>query len=260
MVNVMIANYHTHTWRCNHASGTEREYVENAIKMGLKTLGFSDHSPYIFPGDYYSGFRMTPEQFPGYCETLLGLRKEYEGVIDIPIGLELEYYPALLPQLLPILRDNPVDYLILGQHLLGNEVGERYTGAPTGDNRDLERYCDQTIEAMNTGLFTYFAHPDVINFRGSRSFYSEQMRRICREANNCGIPLEVNLLGLCDGRNYPDRTFWETAAEEGCAVILGRDAHTPQALLDGKTEERALQMVEELGLKLLETVPLRKIG
>mgnify|MGYP002536991270 CR=1 FL=1 len=26
----MIANYHTHTWRCMHASGTEREYVEKA--------------------------------------------------------------------------------------------------------------------------------------------------------------------------------------------------------------------------------------
>lgn len=41
----MIANYHTHTWRCNHAVGTEREYVERAIEGGLKILGFSDHTP-----------------------------------------------------------------------------------------------------------------------------------------------------------------------------------------------------------------------
>ena len=27
----MLANYHTHTWRCNHASGAEEEYVQNAI-------------------------------------------------------------------------------------------------------------------------------------------------------------------------------------------------------------------------------------
>lgn len=37
----MIANYHTHTWRCRHADGTEREYVERAIEGGLKILGFS---------------------------------------------------------------------------------------------------------------------------------------------------------------------------------------------------------------------------
>ena len=45
----MFANYHTHTARCNHASGTEREYVEAAIKSGLKILGFADHTPYPFP-------------------------------------------------------------------------------------------------------------------------------------------------------------------------------------------------------------------
>lgn len=32
----MIANYHTHTWRCRHADGTEREYVERAIEAVLK--------------------------------------------------------------------------------------------------------------------------------------------------------------------------------------------------------------------------------
>ena len=35
----MIANYHTHTWRCRHADGTEREYVETAIEAGLSLLG-----------------------------------------------------------------------------------------------------------------------------------------------------------------------------------------------------------------------------
>ena len=53
----MIANYHTHTWRCRHADGTEREYVERAIEGGLKILGFSDHSPYPFPDGYADAAR-----------------------------------------------------------------------------------------------------------------------------------------------------------------------------------------------------------
>ena len=36
----MTANYHTHTWRCKHAVGTEQEYIENAIAHGLKILDF----------------------------------------------------------------------------------------------------------------------------------------------------------------------------------------------------------------------------
>ena len=58
----MIANYHTHTWRCRHADGTEREYVERTIEGGLKILGFSDHSPYPFPDGYDSGMRMRLDQ------------------------------------------------------------------------------------------------------------------------------------------------------------------------------------------------------
>ena len=46
----MIANYHTHTWRCRHADGTEREYVERAIEGGLKILGFSDAFALSVPG------------------------------------------------------------------------------------------------------------------------------------------------------------------------------------------------------------------
>ena len=39
------ANYHTHTKRCRHANGSDRDYIEAAISAGIKTLGFSDHVP-----------------------------------------------------------------------------------------------------------------------------------------------------------------------------------------------------------------------
>lgn len=255
----MIANYHTHTWRCNHAEGVERQYVENAVSSGLRILGFSDHTPYIFPGDYYSGFRMKLNQLQDYVDSVLKLREEFAGVIEIPLGLELEYYPELLPQLLPILRDLPIDYLLLGQHFIGNEINEHYSGWKTGDERILARYVDQVIESMQTGLFTYIAHPDLIHYVGDDKVYSRHMRRLCQAAKNCGMLLEVNLLGLHEGRHYPNDMFWEQAATEGCSVILGRDAHSPKHLLDRKTEDRAMALVKSFDLSLVETVELRKI-
>ena len=255
----MIANYHTHTWRCNHAAGDEKHYVENALAAGLEILGFSDHSPYIFPAGYYSNFRMKPEQLPGYVETVLKLREEYKGKIEIPLGLELEYYPKFLPQLLPVLRDMPLDYLILGQHFIENEIESHYNGWPTDQKKLLETYVNQSMDAMHTGLFTYFAHPDLMRFEGEDRFYRTEMRRLCREARNCDMVLEVNLLGLRSKRNYPDWRFWEIAAEEGCTAILGRDAHDPDALLDEKTERKAREMISALGLHLVDKVPLRKI-
>lgn len=254
----MIANLHTHTPRCNHAWGTEEEYVKCALDAGLQILGFSDHTPYIFPGSYYSHFRMRPELLEDYVNAVLAVREKYKDRIQIPLGLELEYYPQQLPKLLPLLKDQPMDYLILGQHCLGNEVNDHYSGRATADKQHLIRYCDQTIEAMQTGMFTYFAHPDLLNYVGDDAFYREQYRRICREAKQCGIPLEINLLGMLELKHYPNNKFWEIAAEEGNAVVLGRDAHLPDQLLMTEYEERGLQIVNTYGLELLHTVPLRK--
>lgn len=255
----MIANYHTHTPRCNHAWGTEAEYVERALEAGLQILGFSDHSPYIFPGTYYSRFRMRPEKLEEYVSAVLAVRKAYEGRIQIPLGLELEYYPGHLPNLLPLLKDQPLDYLILGQHFVSHEIHDHYSGHPTADKTHMIRFCDTVIDAMHSGLFTYFAHPDILNYVGEdHPFWRDQVRRICREAKQCGIPLEINLLGMLELKHYPNNRFWEIAAEEGCDVILGRDAHEPDQLLMEDFENRGLAIVRNYGLNLLDTVPLRK--
>lgn len=255
----MIANYHTHTWRCAHAAPDEEAYVLAAMDRGLKLLGFSDHSPYTFPSWYRSTFRMGLHQLEDYVNTVLSLREQYRGRIDIHLGLEMEYYPDFVGQLLPILRDTPMEYVILGQHFVGSEIGESYCGAPTADASLLKRYCAQTMDAMNTGLYTYFAHPDVMHFVGSRQVYRQQMRQLCREAKSCGLPLEINLLGLAEGRHYPDRDFWRIAGEEGCKAIIGCDAHTPAALLDVTAEEMAMDMAEAFGLEVLPTVELRRL-
>ena len=255
----MIANYHTHTTRCNHAYGTEREYVENAVSRGLKIFGFADHTPQYFPGDYYTHMRMRPYELVNYCSTVYALRQEFRNQLDIPLGLEAEYYPAIWSELLSRLQDTGIEYLILGQHWLGNEQGEHGSAGATADEDHLRRYCHQVIDALETGKFTYVAHPDLLNFTGTRQIYRRHMSELCRAAKQSGTPLEINLLGLAYGRHYPSEVFFEIAAEEGCQVILGLDAHAPSHVLNTAPEQTALEMVQRLGLELLETVELRKI-
>lgn len=256
----MIANYHTHTPRCRHASGTEVAYAQAALDSGLKILGFSDHTPYWFPGDYYSTMRMYPNQLEEYCNSVCDVQKQYAGRLQIHLGLEVEYYPAYFAQLLPRLRDQGIEYFLLGQHWVGNEIGEPYCGRPTEDETILRRYCDQVIEAMNTGLFTYVAHPDLLNFTGDDRVYETHMRRLCREAKSCGMPLEINLAGLSTGRNYPDLRFWRMAGEENCQCIFGCDAHSPSAIPNQPALTQAQAMASKCGLTIQETVELRSIG
>lgn len=255
----MIANYHAHTWRCNHATGTEEDYVNRAVESGLQIMGFSDHTPYWFHSEYYSHFRMFPNQLEDYCDTIQTLKKNYVNQIELRLGLEVEYYPAYFDELMERLRDTPVEYMLLGQHFVGNEIGDHYSGRATDSEQILVRYCDQVIEAIQTGLFTYIAHPDLMYFTGEDKLYRHHMARLCREAKGCGIPLEINLLGIRTNRHYPDIRFWEAAAEENCPVILGCDSHDVAAACDPASEKIALDMVRRLGLPLLDTVPLRPI-
>lgn len=255
----MIANYHSHTHRCRHARGKEIEYVEKAIERGLKIFGFSDHTPQFFPGDYYSTMRMFPEELEDYCAVVRGLQEQFKGQLAIPLGVEAEYYPCSWPELIPRLQDAGIEYMILGQHWVGNEFDAPYSGMPTEDASHLIRYCDQVIEAMETGKFTYFAHPDIVRFTGEKAVWETHMRRICKTSKETATPLEINFVGLFHGRHYPHIPFWELVAEEGCDVILGIDAHGPERVEDRETEPRAMAIVEKFGLNLLETVPLKKI-
>ena len=113
----MLVNYHTHTARCNHAKGTEAEYVECALAGGLEVLGFSDHSPYLFDGDHYSWFRMKPHELAEYVDTIKKLQKSYAGQIELPIGLEVEYYPNLFAKLLPFLNSAVIVQYSCGTNL-----------------------------------------------------------------------------------------------------------------------------------------------
>ena len=257
----MVANYHTHTYRCGHAEGNERDYAEQAAEAGLRILGFSDHTPYDFfdREPQNRPMRMKPEELPEYADSVRALAEEYRGKLEIRLGVEAEYYPRYFPRLLEMLRENGVEYMILGQHFLGNGTGEPYCGRPSPDLSVLERYVSQSIEALETGLFTYFAHPDLIRFTGDEAAYMREMRKLCRAAARTDTPLEINLLGVREHRHYPEERFWRIAAEEGNAVVLGCDAHQPQWAADPGSEAAAVRMTECLGLKLLRDVPLRAI-
>ena len=254
----MISNFHTHTWRCRHASGTEREYIEKAIGHGMRVLGFSDHTPYPFPDGHDSGFRMKLEETAGYFRTLTDLKKEYADQIQIHVGVEAEYYPDVFPLLLDYLKDYPCEYMILGQHMLGNEEKHEFVGLGYDDPAVLTRYVDQVLEGVATGKFLYLAHPDMFHWTGDREPYRREMERLCRGAKALDCPLEVNFLGLYDHRNYPTPVFWEIAGQVGNTVVLGVDAHEPGSLDRPDIEARALALVEQCGLKLKTITQINK--
>lgn len=240
-------NFHAHTTRCKHATGTEREYVENAIKAGFEVLGFSDHAPYLFDGDYVSRIRMDMEQLEGYVNTIEELKREYQKEIQIFGGLEMEYFPALFERTFAKMQEYPLDYLILGQHCFTDEVGFEYTGRIWREESRLELYVDRVTTAIETGLFTYVAHPDIIHYVGDDAIYDKHMRRLakCLKANN--MPIEINVNGYREQKQYPREAFMEIGVQEGCDFIVGVDAHNPREMLDEENYQGCIELAESLG-------------
>ncbi len=251
----MKTNYHAHTHRCGHAEPGERRYIEAALKEGFRIFGFADHVPQPY-ADFRSGMRMQPEDTADYARTLCALKEEYRGEIDIHIGFEAEYFPTLFHDLLRLLEPHPYEYLVLGQHFLDREKGGTYVATPCAEEAGLAHYVDQCAEALNTGAFSCFVHPDIFRFTGEEPIYRAHMRRLCREAKGCGVPLEYNLLGLGTHRHYPNPIFWEEAAAVGNKVILGWDAHAPSWLEQPALETEAAAFLSSLGLKRVETLTL----
>lgn len=250
----MLYNLHTHTFRCNHATGVDREYVEYAIESGIKVLGFSDHCPQFFSdSEYYSYFRMRPELAQEYAQSVKDLANEYKDDIKILLGFETEYYPETYDKLIKFVRELDTDYLIMGEHLIGNEYDEEkyYTGERCGDDF-LRKYTDQVIEGLEKGVFTYLCHPDLVDHKGNKDVYTKEITRLCTKAKELNIPLEYNMLGKFYGRNYPNNDFWNIAKQVGNTAVIGFDAHMPTFMSKTDLRNECANHLNKLGIKLLD--------
>ncbi len=249
----MDYNYHTHTYRCSHATGTEEEYIKRAIENGIKYMGFSDHIPFISPKTNKSSrYRVPVEQARDYCSDIAALKEKYKDKIQINIGFESEYYSDCFESMLEDARNWGAEYLILGQHFYEPEdAHSTHVASPISSVEALEKYADSLVEAMGKSVFTYIAHPDVFNFTGDRTVYKNIMRRICIASKKFGVPLEINFLGIRDGRTYPNCDFWQIAGDEGSPVTFGFDAHTAQHAFDGESLKVAMEMVKKYNLNYI---------
>lgn len=251
----MNYNYHAHTTWCSHATGTPEMYVERAIEGGILHFGFSDHFPFRFPDGTGLYWRVQLEDVEDYVEKINSLKNIYGDKIDIKVGFEMEYYPDYFDSMLKNALKWGAEYLILGQHFIKSEY-ERpesyfHSVSPHESIDELVTYADGVCAAIRSGVFSYVAHPDIFRFTGDADIYRLQMRKICEASRECGVPLEINLLGIRENRHYPNEAFWEIAGEVGSPVLFGFDAHDASAAFDGESIPVAEAIVKKYNLNYI---------
>ena len=279
--------FHTHTQRCGHGAKDtgDKEWVEHAIKGGIKKLAFTDHIPLPDGMNYKAKSRMDIAEVESYLTSIHYLQEKYKGQIEIESGFEFEYSDRDLVHLQEL--KSKTDKMVLGQHFVIDDNGQEHDivrgkGGKQISDEVLDLYAESIISAMDKGLPDVIAHPDLfMQARDSFGAREEEITRaICRKAIEKGIPLEINFgkiaskldsgMSIEDIKKrtpYPSPEFWKIVAEEtriarengqDLFVISGKDAHFPEQLSTEKDYEIAKAIIGEQTLEQLHIVTRHK--
>jgi histidinol-phosphatase (PHP family) len=235
--------YHSHTYRCGHAVGTDEEYVKKAIEGHYEILGFSDHV--MLPNLSQPGMRGDFSLEEGYFKSVRDLQKKYAKQIKIYLAFEAEWYGDLYRDYYHhLLADGLIDYLLLGQHdFISPEGVLTFYGRLEDKRQATLNYTEDLIAGIKSGLFIYVAHPDLFMawYDSWDALAQDCASRIIDAAMEMNIPLEVNMGPSRWGRRnrigeaidvaYPYPEFWDMVSEAGASVIIGVDDHDPNELL-----------------------------
>ncbi len=262
------ANYHTHNYRCGHATGTVDDYCDEAIKSGLEILGISDHVP--FPDDRwhimeYKGrqlqIRMLVSELDSYSEEVDRAKEKYQQRLKVLKSFECEYLPEFINYYKEeLLGRLGCDYLIGSVHYI--QVDGEWIDPRRGavGERELNLYSEHMIKTIESGLFRFIAHPDLIfsNYPTWDNAAINCSRQILECAARNKMPIEVNGQGmraskvLRDGVKswpYPVKDFWKLAAEYDLQVIVNSDAHAPE--LVGDNLENGFGLLRDSGVPVV---------
>lgn len=254
-----MKNYHTHTFRCNHAEGDVRDYAREAVKQGLVVMGMTDHTP--LPDDRWPGMRMSMSELPDYLRAIETAQTQFPE-LRILKGMECEWaqeYHTFYEE--ELLGRCELDYLILGTHFFPYNGSWRGSHSGIYNPKRLKAYTEHLIRSMESGLFAMVAHPDLFGLAYLEWDKNTEActRDILSAAEELQIPLEINGYGFRKAPidtpsgprpAYPWLPFWELASEYNIMVVVNSDAHTPAEV--GGSLKQGLQMAHELGLKIAD--------
>lgn len=239
----MKFDLHTHHFRCGHADGNIREYIEAGIAAGLSVIGISDHTPYFGnPEEHpFPHIAMAKKEFGNYVEEVLRLKHEYEGKIDVLLGIESDYFPEHAEAYHQVLEQYPFDYIIGSVHSV-NEVSifnkNRWKRLDKQEKINTKKaYYALIQESARSGMFQILGHIDAM--KGNYPAFSdisadEAIDETLQVIAEHQIAIEINTSGKTklSGGWYPSDAILKRALHFGVDVTFGSDAHTPLRVAD----------------------------
>ena len=251
-MTVYECSVHTHADWCD-GKNSLAEMAAAVCAAGVKHYGVSCHSHTPIPID--EGCVLDADM-TAYRKAVLDLRAEYEGRMEILLGLEWDSQSDICPE--------GFDYWIGSVHYQRGDNGKYYC-ADWGEDHFLrcrDELCGGDSLAVTEGYFrevariaamkpTILGHFDLITkHNGAGILFDEEHPRYIAaalEALHAADPkatlLEINTGGMARGYRttpYPAPFILREWKEMGGRIILTSDAHNADKILYGYADSVAL--------------------
>src|ERR1017187_2373794 len=247
------ADYHTHTPLCRHAPGEPTELAAQAVRLGLKELGFSDHNP--MSRDDFDNWRMRTADLDQYVAQVEQARRDHPKLV-IKLALEVDYLPGHEDWIRDLAARHPWDYFIGSVHYVSDNWDiDNPAKISEWNNRDAfeiwSAYFDRLTMAAESKLFEIIGHADLPKKFGHRPTRdcTPLYERFLVTAKRSGCAIELNTAGLRkDCREiYPSREILKLAIQKGVSITFGSDAHAPAEV--GMNFDDAIQLAQAVGFR-----------
>jgi histidinol-phosphatase (PHP family) len=249
--NIMYSNYHCHS-SFSDGTGSPEDIVLEAIRLGMRSIGISEHAPLPFVTSWNMPLSRTAE----YFENIQNLKFKYKNQIEIYCGLEIDYINEIYNQINQLVKFYNIDYIIGSIHFLGiknngefwntdGDAEEFNDGAEqifeNNGEKMVESYFDAVTEMINLLKPTIIGHIDKFRMHnlGNKFFdedsiyYKNAAIEALRTAkrNNCIIEFNTRGLYKHSGQiTYPSEWMLKQMQLNKIPVTVNSDSHNPNEI------------------------------
>lgn len=250
----MLADYHVHSYFSEDTDCPMEREIEQAIKIGLHELCFTEHVDYGIP---------TVDQcdYDRYFEEFFRMKEKYKEQITLKAGIEFGVQVHTVPEYEEAFRKYPFDFVLLSFHQVDDKEFWRQDFQKGKTQEEYNRkYYDEILNVAKIYKnYSVIAHMDVIKRYDQQGEYpfekiKDQIRQIFEVIIPDGKGIEINTSSKAYKLKslMPSREILELYHEMGGEVItIGSDAHNEKRLGEDVKEMQGL--LKEIGFKGIYT-------
>ncbi len=255
-------DYHMHTPLCGHAVGQPEEYVEQAIRVGLSEVGFSDHAPLVSHED--RRYTMAADELPTYHAMIEKAQRKFQN-FTIKLGLEADYIPGFESQTRKVLEGYPYDFVIGSVHFIDrwafDDPEEKVKWRDKDINTVYRDYYKLLRRSAASGLFDIMGHVDLVKKFGYRATedLTLEVEATAKVFKDSGVTVEINTSGLRKPVKeiYPSPGVLKIYNKAGVPITFSSDSHDPGDV--GKDYDKAKELALGAGYKDYRVFKRRKV-